>query len=83
MKAAGYVTSTTDSKDSRKQIIQLTEKAQKELPELEAEWHKIKIAVGSIFNKEFLEQLVKVEQNLAEDDLLTRVMTVKTKKEAL
>ena len=83
MKAAGYVTSTTDSKDSRKQIIELTEKAQKELPELEAEWHKIKIAVGSIFNKEFLEQLVKVEQNLAENDLLTRVIAVKTKKEAL
>ena len=80
MKASGYVTSITDLKDSRKQIVQLTEKAHKELPGLEAEWAKIKIAVGAIFDSEFLEQLVKVEKNMTDSDLLDRVIKVKTKK---
>ncbi|TRX59362.1 winged helix DNA-binding protein [Fulvivirga sp. M361] len=80
MKASGYVTSTTDPKDSRKQIVQLTEKARKELPNLEAEWDKIKIAVGAIFNDEFLEQLVEVEENMTESDLLDRVIEIKAKR---
>ena len=79
MKASGYVTSTTDPEDSRKQIVLLTGKAHKELPNLEAEWDKIKIAVGAIFHSEFLEQLVKVEEKITESDLLERVIEVKTK----
>lgn len=80
MKASGYVTSTTDPEDSRKQIILLTGKAYKELPNLEAEWNKIKIAVGAIFHSEFLKELVKVEERMTEGDLLHRVIEVKTKR---
>jgi len=79
MKASGYVTTTTDSKDSRKQIVLLTDKAYEELPSLEAEWDKIKIAVGTIFDNEFLAQLTKVEEKMNKSGLLDSVIEVKTK----
>ena len=73
MKQAGYVTGTSDKSDSRKQLIQLTEKAKKELPLFERKWDKIEIAVGELFSDAFLKQVSLVEQKMKERSLLSRV----------
>lgn len=78
MKKVGYVTSRVHAEDSRKQIIELTEKAHTELPKLQAEWNQIKIAVADIFNEEFLEQLEIVEKKMEQKGLLSRVIDIKT-----
>ncbi|MBS9462906.1 MarR family transcriptional regulator [Flagellimonas sp. 389] len=78
MKKVGYVTSRVHTKDSRKQIIELTEKAHKELPKLQAEWDQIKIAVRDIFDNEFLGQLEIVEEKMEQKGLLSRVIEIKT-----
>ena len=62
-----------------KQIIELTEKAHKELPKLQAEWDQIKIAVHDIFDDEFLGQLEIVEKKMEQKGLLKRVIEVKKK----
>ncbi len=80
MKKVGYVTSRANAKDSRKQIIELTEKAYKELPKLQAEWNQIKIAVRDIFDNEFLGQLAIVEEKMEQKGLLSRVIEIKTSK---
>jgi len=78
MKKVGYVTSRVHTEDSRKQIIELTEKAHTELPKLQAEWNQIKIAVADIFNEEFLGQLEIVEKKMEQKGLLSRVIDIKT-----
>ena len=77
MKKVGYVTGRVHDKDSRKQIIELTEKAHKELPKLQEEWDQIKIAVHDIFDDEFLGQLEIVEKKMEQKGLLKRVIEVK------
>lgn len=78
MKKVGYVNSRVHTKDSRKQIIELTEKAHKELPKLQADWDQIKIAVRDIFDNEFLGQLDIVEEKMEQKGLLSRVIELKT-----
>lgn len=80
MKLKGYVISTTDTKDSRKQLIQLSPKALKELPVFEKEWDEIQVVVSQIFNTEFLEKLTIVEANISEASMLERLQSLKEKK---
>lgn len=79
MKLKDYVVSSTDTKDSRRQIIQLSEKALKELPLLEKEWDEIQRVVHQIFNEEFLEQLSVAEANIEAGSMLERLKATKEK----
>lgn len=78
MKKEGYIISSTDSKDSRRQIIQLSQKAMEELPKLEDEWDEIQLVVSQIFNSEFLAELSVVEAKIEAASMLERL---KLKKE--
>lgn len=69
MKAKHYLISHTDDKDSRKQLIQLSEKAIKALPKLEEEWEKIKQVLDTIIDKDLAVLLDKLESKLQEKSL--------------
>ncbi|KAA6439675.1 MarR family transcriptional regulator [Dyadobacter flavalbus] len=66
MKSKGYVETKTDTVDSRKQIITLTELALVTLPRLEAYWAAFEETVQDIMKDcpDFLTDLGKVEENL-------------------
>ncbi|CAL2105565.1 Winged helix DNA-binding protein [Tenacibaculum sp. 190524A02b] len=80
MKSKGYIISSTDTKDSRRQIIQLSKKAMQELPKLENEWDEIQLVVSQIFDTEFLEKLATVEANISEASMLKRLQLLKEMK---
>ncbi len=75
MKAAGYLIGTSNEKDRRSQLLELTGKASKELPRLEAIWQ-----AGTRSNQklceglEVLDMLEKLESRLAEQDFKTRTL---------
>ncbi len=69
MKSRGYLVSKTDSKDSRKQLIQLSKKAIKALPKFEKEWSKMKEVLDTIIDKELAILLDKLESRLQQKSL--------------
>jgi len=72
MKEHGYLESIADKNDSRKQQIQLSEKAIKKLPEMEEEWLKIQEVIDEFVDDEFLQKLGEVEEKLAELSFMER-----------
>ncbi|MCJ0743428.1 MarR family winged helix-turn-helix transcriptional regulator [Pedobacter montanisoli] len=66
MKTAGYINSVTDEKDSRKQILSLSDKALKAFPEFEQYWNACVATMKEITNDcpNFLEDLGKIEQKV-------------------
>lgn len=73
MKAKGYLEGVLDSKDSRRTLIQLTEKSIGELPQLEKNWDLIQTVIQEFIDHDFLEKLSIVENQLREERLLERV----------
>lgn len=72
MKEKGYIESITDRNDSRKQLLQLSEKSIKELPLFEKEWRAIEQIIEDIVDLEFLQKLSDVEERLQEAGLFNR-----------
>lgn len=75
MKKKGYVVSRRDRDDHRKFQLQLSEKAEAELPELRAYWDAGIQAVEEMMNhsKELLRRLEIVENNMREQDFTERM----------
>lgn len=76
MKKKGYITSITDAEDSRKQQLQLSEKALKELPKLETYWKAGIQTIDELLedNPEFMALLEKLEQKVAESNFKERTL---------
>ncbi|MDA3955071.1 MAG: MarR family transcriptional regulator [Bacteroidales bacterium] len=72
MKEKGYVVSYTDSKDNRKQFIQLSKKAIKELPRFETEWLNIQTVLEKIVDDDFLKNLNQLEKKLNDKSFVER-----------
>lgn len=76
MKSRGYLESRTDRQDSRKQLVMLSDKALRELPELEKVWHAGEAGIKKMFAPEnkLLEQLQMLEAQLAKADFRQRTL---------
>lgn len=76
MDTAGYLHIIAHSSDKRKQVISLSKKAQKQLPEMQRVWDACEKAVASIFvDDTFLNELEKFEKALEENSFFNRVQT--------
>jgi len=75
MDQSGYLEIIPDVMDKRKQLIRLSQKATKQLPELEHVWQACEDGVKSIFQDDtFLQELDKVERALEEQNFFHRVL---------
>lgn len=75
MDKAGYLDIVTDTIDKRKQIIKLSTKAKKQLPEMEKVWQACTNGVQSIFSDDnFLKEFSKLEAALEKEDFFVRAM---------
>ncbi len=83
MKEKGYVTSFSNPSDSRKQMIKLSDKALKELPKLEEKWNSIHNVIEDLIEKDFLEKLSSIENQLATKSLSERVINELKNKQQL
>lgn len=72
MKEKGYLVRIADTKDSRKQLLQLSEKGLKELPLFEKEWDKIERIIKEFVDQDFLDKLQGIEEKLNESGLFDR-----------
>ncbi|TNE55931.1 MAG: MarR family transcriptional regulator [Bacteroidetes bacterium] len=75
MKELGYAQSHVDPEDSRKQLIQLTQKGLDELPDFEEKWKKISLAVQEMVDPGLMQKLNELEQMLSEQSLYERCLT--------
>ena len=75
MKSRGYLISSPDNKDSRKQLIRLSKKAIKVLPEFEKEWEKMKKVLDTIIDEELATLLDKLESKLQQKSLFEAYIT--------
>ncbi|MCP4460959.1 MAG: MarR family transcriptional regulator [Cytophagales bacterium] len=76
MKERGYLQTFTDPIDSRKQLFELTEKAQTNLPEFETVWKAGTKGVADLFpaDNNFLDQLETLEIQLSQSDFMERTL---------
>lgn len=76
MKASGYINSVTDEKDSRKQILSLSDKAIKAFPEFENYWNACEETMKEITADcpHFLQDLGKIEQKVQESSYKERTL---------
>lgn len=81
MKEAGFLKSSTDKKDGRKNYIQLSTKAREKLPHLEIEWDKIQLVIKELANKDFMKNLSEFEHKLNEKSFKERYQDLEIKKE--
>ncbi|MEL6484872.1 MAG: MarR family transcriptional regulator, partial [Bacteroidota bacterium] len=72
MKEKGFISSTPDAQDGRKQILSLTVKSKDLLPRFEKEWYKIQQIVKECSDDGFLESLTHFEKAIAEKGLSQR-----------
>ena len=72
MKQKGYIRSITDTKDSRRQLLELTDKSIKALPTLEVTWNKIHRAIREIVEPDLLSKLAETEEKLSNKGLFER-----------
>ncbi|WP_411029072.1 MarR family winged helix-turn-helix transcriptional regulator [Spongiimicrobium sp. 3-5] len=72
MKEAGYLTSITDTQDARKQLIQLSDKALKELPKFEKEWNNIQLIIKEFVDLDMLYKLNGLEKDLKDISFVER-----------
>ncbi|MEO1050995.1 MAG: MarR family winged helix-turn-helix transcriptional regulator [Bacteroidota bacterium] len=80
MKALGYLDSVTDSVDSRKQLLRLTEKSLKALPKFEQEWDRIQTLLQDVFDEDLLQKLSVIEARLEWEGIYHRYKKLDTKK---
>lgn len=75
MEKSGYLAITTHSIDKRKQVIRLSEKAHKQLPEMQRIWDACEMGVKSVFgNDDFINELEKIEKAFENESFFERVM---------
>ncbi len=72
MKKSEFLVSKIDDKDTRKKIIQLTEKGIIALPKLEENWQLVEDKLSEFVDEEFLEKLNQVEASLGGKSLYQR-----------
>lgn len=77
LKEKGYLQSLTDSNDSRKQLVKLTPKAKRNLPEFERVWEAGKEAIVELLDDEdvFSHQLDGMEDKLIQKDYKERTLS--------
>ena len=82
MKSRNYLFSSTDPSDSRRQYIELSEKAIREMPKLEKVWVASEEAVRDILSgsSEIFPLLEEIEQSIGQSSFAERVQ-LKLKKE--
>lgn len=75
MKKKGYLESSQDPEDSRKNQLRLSAKAKRELPELERLWQAGNRAIEELLNNssELLKNLEVVEKNMSRSDFKERM----------
>jgi DNA-binding MarR family transcriptional regulator len=76
MKAVGYVESKTDTLDSRKQNLKLSDTAIELLPTFEKYWDACIMTMGELIedNPDFLESLSKIEHKIIEKSYKDRTL---------
>lgn len=76
IEAAGYLTTSTDKKDSRKTIYRLSQKATDKLPHWEKIWEAGTVGVSRLFGEEstFMQDLEKLEIKLSQADFMSRTI---------
>jgi DNA-binding MarR family transcriptional regulator len=74
MKNKGYVAFRKDPLDARRQLIQLTPKAKKELPRFEFEWNVIESVIAQSIDQDIFEALAKLEQIIMEKSIGKRCL---------
>lgn len=76
MKKNGYVATRTDTKDKRKQLLTLTEKAHDQLPLFEKYWTAGRQTVMDLLadSSHFLEEFFRIEEKLNERDYKDRTL---------
>ncbi|MBX2876759.1 MAG: MarR family transcriptional regulator [Saprospiraceae bacterium] len=76
MKSRGYLESSTDKKDSRRQLVELSAKAKAELPRLERIWEAGERGVRKLFDvdDDFLDKLARLEQQYVQFDFMERTL---------
>ncbi|WP_420320368.1 MarR family winged helix-turn-helix transcriptional regulator [Flagellimonas sp.] len=77
MKSKGYLISTRDSDDHRKFLLKLSEKAKKELPNLERIFRAGEKTIKDIIaeNESIFDHLTTIESAIAEKDFKQRMLT--------
>ncbi len=73
MKKHGYIQSIQDDNDSRRQILFLTDKSKKLLPEYEKVWDRIRLILVDCVDSNFLDSIRFFESNIREKNLLQRL----------
>lgn len=73
MKEKGYLISTNDPNDSRRQLLKLSKKAIKDFPELEKKWEFIREVQKEIISDSLLEELAILENKLKEKSIEERI----------
>lgn len=76
MKERGYVKSITDKKDSRKQLLSLTSKSKKLLPEFEQEWNNIQQIMNDCTTDDFISNIQFLEEKMKEKSISKRLMKI-------
>nr|WP_321411586.1 MarR family transcriptional regulator [uncultured Allomuricauda sp.] len=78
MKRNGYLDSEHDSEDNRKHLLKLSGKAKQKLPELHRYWRAGNQAIAELLNnnKQLLEALRTVEQNMEVSDFKERMTRI-------
>ena len=71
MEEKGFIQRIADPNDSRKQLLQLSEKSIEMLPRFEEEWNKIEEVIQDIVDDAFLQKLAEVEEKLQHTSLFT------------
>ncbi len=76
MKERGYVETHIDARDSRKQLVSLTSKAKRKLPELEKLWQACERGIRTIssLDDQFLDKLEVIEAHYREQDFRQRTL---------
>jgi DNA-binding MarR family transcriptional regulator len=76
MKSKGYLESTKDAKDSRRQLLQLSQKAKEELPKLKVVWEAGRKSIADILEgeEEIFKQLSAIEKAIKKQTYKERSM---------
>lgn len=76
MKDKGFLSCTTDTSDSRRQLVRLSKKAMDQLPRFEAFWQAGERSIMTLFSEDdnFLERLCQLEQQYQQTDFMTRTL---------
>lgn len=74
MEDRGYVCKEKDSADNRKQLVCLTEKAKKRMPEFKQRWTIIVDTLSEYISEEFMLDLAKLENKMRTREVIQQIM---------